>query len=444
MAEYKVGFVSLGCPKNLIDTEVMLKCLADEGYIITPDDTEADVVVINTCAFIESAKKEAIDNILDIAWLKENRGLRGIVVCGCLAERYGEEIMKELPEVDAVVGVGSIFDIAEAVKAVLNGEKFFSLKDKNSVRMGADRMVTTPEYTAYIKIAEGCDNRCTYCAIPSIRGRFRSRPIEDIVREAKELESLGVKELCVVAQDTTRYGLDLYGSYSLARLIAELTKETSIPWIRVLYCYPDKITDELIEQFKSNDRLVKYIDLPIQHISDSILKRMNRKGGRQAVISSIARLREAVPGITVRSTAIVGFPGETEEDFEDLCAFIKQVRFERFGAFAYSREEDTPAYDFEDQIDEQTKEDRYSIIMQTQAEIAQSLNEEKIGEVFTVLTEGYDPAVHAYYGRTEADAPDIDSKVYFESDKKLKEGSFVKVRITDSLEYDLYGVAENA
>ena len=442
MSQYKVGFVSLGCPKNLVDTEVMLRKLSDEGYIITPDETEADVVVINTCAFIESAKKEAIDNILDIAWLKENKSLKGIVVCGCLAERYGEEIMKEMPEVDAVVGVGSMSDISAAVEKALKGEKYFSAKDKNLSPLGGDRIVTTPDYAAYIKIAEGCDNRCTYCAIPYIRGRFRSRPMEDIIKEAKELEAIGVKELCVVAQDTTRYGLDIYGSYSLARLLREITAATQIPWIRVLYCYPDKITDELIEEFKNNERIVKYIDLPIQHVSENILLRMNRRGGRDAVLSAIKRLREGVPGITIRTTAIVGFPGETEEDFEELCSFIKEAKFDRFGAFAYSREEGTPAYDFPDQVDEQTKEDRYSVIMQTQAVISEELNEKKKGKLITVLTEGYDPVSSAYYGRSAADAPDIDGKVYFESHRKVKEGTFVKIRITDVLEYDLFGVEE--
>lgn len=442
MSQYKVGFVSLGCPKNLVDTEVMLRKLSDEGYIITPDETEADVVVINTCAFIESAKKEAIDNILDIAWLKENKSLKGIVVCGCLAERYGEEIMKEMPEVDAVVGVGSMSDISAAVEKALKGEKYFSAKDKNLSPLGGDRIVTTPDYAAYIKIAEGCDNRCTYCAIPYIRGRFRSRPMEDIIKEAKELEAIGVKELCVVAQDTTRYGLDIYGGYSLARLLREITAATQIPWIRVLYCYPDKITDELIEEFKNNERIVKYIDLPIQHVSENILLRMNRRGGRDAVLSAIKRLREGVPGITIRTTAIVGFPGETEEDFEELCSFIKEAKFDRFGAFAYSREEGTPAYDFPDQVDEQTKEDRYSVIMQTQADISEALNEKKKGKLITVLTEGYDPVSSAYYGRSAADAPDIDGKVYFESHRKVKEGTFVKIRITDVLEYDLFGVEE--
>lgn len=444
MSQYKVGFVSLGCPKNLVDTEVMLRKLSDEGYIITPDETEADVVVINTCAFIESAKKEAIDNILDIAWLKENKSLKGIVVCGCLAERYGEEIMKEMPEVDAVVGVGSMSDISAAVEKALKGEKYFSAKDKNLSPLGGDRIVTTPEYAAYIKIAEGCDNRCTYCAIPYIRGRFRSRPMEDIIREAKELEAIGVKELCVVAQDTTRYGLDIYGSYSLARLLREITAATQIPWIRVLYCYPDKITDELIEEFKNNERIVKYIDLPIQHVSENILLRMNRRGGRDAVLSAIKRLREGVPGITIRTTAIVGFPGETEEDFEELCSFIKEAKFDRFGAFAYSREEGTPAYDFPDQVDEQTKEDRYSVIMQTQADISEALNELKKGALVTVLTEGYDPVSSAYYGRSAADAPDIDGKVYFNSRRKIKEGTFVNVRITDVLDYDLFGTEERS
>lgn len=444
MSQYKVGFVSLGCPKNLVDTEVMLRKLSDKGYIITPDETEADVVVINTCAFIDSAKKEAIDNILDIAWLKENKSLKGIVVCGCLAERYGEEIMKEMPEVDAVVGVGSMSDISAAVEKALKGEKYFSAKDKNLSPLGGDRIVTTPDYAAYIKIAEGCDNRCTYCAIPYIRGRFRSRPMEDIIKEAKELEAIGVKELCVVAQDTTRYGLDIYGGYSLARLLREITAATQIPWIRVLYCYPDKITDELIEEFKNSERIVKYIDLPIQHVSENILLRMNRRGGRDAVLSAIKRLREGVPGITIRTTAIVGFPGETEEDFEELCSFIKEAKFDRFGAFAYSREEGTPAYDFPDQVDEQTKEDRYSVIMQTQADISEALNELKKGTLVTVLTEGYDPVSSAYYGRSAADAPDIDGKVYFNSRRKIKEGTFVNVRITDVLDYDLFGTEERS
>ncbi len=434
-----VGFVSLGCSKNLIDTEIMLKHLLDAGYYITADETEADVVIINTCAFIDSAKSEAIENILDIAWLKENRNLKGIVVTGCLAERFRDEIFAELPEVDALLGVGSIHEIVKAVDAAYQGEKFSLYLDKDTVALGGERVVTTPEYTAYLKIAEGCDNRCTYCAIPDIRGRFRSRPIEDLVAEAKNLESLGVKELNIIAQDTSRYGLDLYGEYALARLVKAITAETKIPWIRLMYCYPDKITDELCEEFRTNPRLCKYIDLPIQHIDDTVLRRMNRHGGRAVIEDAIRRLRDAVPAITIRSTAIVGFPGESEEQFGSLCEFVKTVGFDHFGAFKYSREEGTPAAAFEDQLDEEIKEDRYAILMQTQNAVVEAKNEQKIGSVYTVLCEGYDPVQKIYYGRRESDAPDIDAKVYFTSDISVSEGEFVKVLINEALEYDLVG-----
>lgn len=441
MSNIKVGFVSLGCPKNQIDTEIMLKHLCDAGYEITGDETEADVVIINTCAFIESAKKEAIENILDIAWLKQHRSLKGIVVSGCLAERYGEEIFKEMPEVDAVVGVGSIHEIVKAVDAAYNGKKLHSCLDKNTMPLGGDRIITTPEYTAYLKIAEGCDNRCTYCAIPDIRGVFRSRTIEDIVAEAKNLEAIGVKELNIVAQDTSRYGLDIYGEYSLAKLVKAITEETKIPWIRLLYCYPDKITDELCEEFKNNDRLVKYIDLPIQHISNKILKKMNRHGGREVIEDAIARLRKACPDITIRSTGIVGFPGETEEDFEEFCVFIKQIKFDHFGVFTYSAEEGTPAASFDDQVDEQTKLDRYDILMQTQNAVVEENNNRMIGKTVTVLVEGFDPVAEAYYGRREADAPEIDGKIYFTSRKRISDGKMIKVLIQEAVDYDLFGEA---
>ena len=343
----KVGFVSLGCPKNQLDTEVMLHEVASAGYEVTPEETEADVVIINTCGFIESAKKESIDNILDIAWLKKNRTLKAIIVTGCLAERYRESILEELPEVDAVLGVGSIHNIVEAIEAVTvnkkkgSKRKYTSFEDKETVRLGGDRILTTPEYTAYLKIAEGCDNRCAYCAIPAIRGKFRSRPMEDIVEEAKQLEALGVRELNIVAQDITRYGLDLYGEYSLAKLLRAITDATKIPWVRLLYCYPDKITDELVAEIRDNDRILKYIDLPIQHISDRMLKAMNRHGDGAMVRSVIKKLRAEIPGIVIRTTFIVGFPGETEEDFVELCEFVKEAKFEHLGVFPYSREEDT-------------------------------------------------------------------------------------------------------
>lgn len=442
MKKTTVCFVSLGCPKNQIDTEIMMHEVVSAGYEITAEDISADIVIVNTCAFIESAKKEAIDNILDVAWLKKNRNLKGIICCGCLAERYRDQIFTELPEVDAVVGTGSIHNIVKAIEEVESGRKYISCEKNELLRLGGDRVLTTPEYTAYIKIAEGCDNRCSYCAIPNIRGKFRSRMIEDIVDEAIDLEALGVKELILVAQDTTRYGIDIYGEYSLAKLIRALTDKTSIPWFRILYCYPDKITDELICEFKNNSRLLKYIDLPIQHISDNMLKSMNRHGDSNLVKSTIQRLRDNVPEIVIRTTAIVGFPGETEEDFKELCDYVEQTEFDRFGAFTYSREEDTAAFDFPNQTDEQTKQDRLDRIMSIQLDIHAKLNEAKIGKTVTVLCEGFDPIAQTYYGRTEADAPDIDGKIYFSSEKKVHEGDFISVRITDAIDYDLYGTAE--
>ncbi len=436
----KVGFVSLGCPKNQLDTEIMLHELYEDGYEIVAEEIDADVIVINTCGFIENAKQEAIDNIIDVAWLKKNRKLKAIVVTGCLAERYRDEIFKELPEVDAVIGVGSIHNICDAVKNAYEGKKYSSYEDKNTVKLGGERVLTTPEYYAYLKIAEGCDNRCAYCAIPDIRGKFRSRTIEDLVKEAKTLEELGVKELVIVAQDTTRYGLDIYGEYKLAQLIKEITKNTQIPWIRVLYCYPDKITDELIDEFKNNDRLCKYIDLPIQHISDKVLERMNRHGDGEMIKSTIKRLRDNVPGIVIRTTVIVGFPGESEEDFTELCEYIKTAQFDRLGAFTYSREEDTPAYSFDGQIDEQTKQDRYDIIMRTQGEISEALSEKMVGKTIEVLCEEYDPVSETYFGRSRADGPEIDGKVYFRASRgSVNDGEFVKVKITEAIDYDLVG-----
>ena len=441
----KIGFISLGCPTNQLDTEVMLHEILQAGYEITPEDIEADVIIVNTCAFIESAKKEAIDNILDVAWLKKNRHLKAIIVTGCLAERYGEEIFKELPEVDAVLGVGSIHNIVEAIEAVTSKkkkgshQKYFSHEDKDCVRLGGDRVLTTPDYTAYIKIAEGCDNRCAYCAIPSIRGKFRSRPMEDLIAEAKQLEALGVKELTVVAQDITRYGLDLYGKYSLAELLHKITEQTSIPWIRLLYCYPDKVTDELIAEIRDNPRILKYLDLPLQHISDHMLTAMNRHGDGRMIRQVLAKLRREIPDIVIRTTFIVGFPGETEEDFEELCSFVKEQRFDHAGVFPYSREEDTPAYDFPDQIDEQIKQDRMDHLMRLQMEINEELNREKIGKIVEVLCEDYDPVAEVHFGRSAADAPEIDGKVYFKAETRVAPGSMVRVKVRRVVDYDLYG-----
>ena len=437
----KVGFISLGCSKNLVDTEVMLYNLHSAGFEITPEESEAEIIVINTCGFIESAKREAIDNILDAAELKKFGKCRHIIVTGCLVERYREEVMNELPEIDALVGVGSLEKIADACRAVMNGEKYVAFDDKEKSKLGGDRIITTEPHTAYLKIAEGCDNLCTYCAIPLIRGRLRSRSIEDIVAEAQDLEKMGVKELNLIAQDTTRYGLDLYGEYKLAELVRKITEGTSIPWIRLLYCYPDKITDELIDELRENPRLVKYMDVPIQHISDKILARMNRHGDKETVKDALRRLREGVPGITLRTTAMVGFPGETEEDFVELCEFIKSEKFDRFGAFTFSAEEGTAAAEFDSQIDEQTKQDRYDIVMQTQLAVTDEKNAEKIGKTVTVLCDGYDTVAEIYYGRSEADAPDVDGKVYFKSKRKINTGAFIEVKITEALDYDLVGEA---
>lgn len=439
----KVGFISLGCSKNLVDTEVMLRRLHDAGFEITPDETEAEIIIVNTCGFIGSAKQESIDNILDVAKLREWGKCRHIIATGCLVERYGEEVMRELPEIDALVGVGSILDIVDSCRAVMRGEKYISLKDKNTSQLGGERILTTPEHTAYLKIAEGCDNKCTYCAIPLIRGRFRSRTIEDIVAEARDLEALGVKELNLIAQDTSRYGLDIYGEYSLAKLVREICKATDIPWIRLLYCYPDKITDELIDELRDNPRLVKYMDIPVQHISDRILTRMNRHGGKALIKQTVEKLRREVPGIVLRTTAMVGFPGETDEDFTELCEFIKTAKFDRFGAFTYSEEEGTAAAELDGKVDGQTAQDRYDILMQTQLTVTEELNAEKTGNTYTVLCEGFDTVAEVYYGRSYADAPDVDGRVYFTSRDKVMAGDFVEVKIIEALDYDLVGTKIN-
>ncbi len=435
----KVGFISLGCSKNLVDTEVMLYKLHSAGFEITPNEEEAEIIVVNTCGFIESAKRESIDNILDCAELKSWGKCKYIIATGCLVERYRDEIFNELPEVSAILGVGSLEDIAEACQAVMRGERYSSFRDKETSKLGGDRIITTEPHTAYLKIAEGCDNRCTYCAIPLIRGRLRSRPIEDIVSEAKDLEAMGVKEINLIAQDTTRYGLDLYGEYRLAELVQAITKETDIPWIRLLYCYPDKITDELIEELRTNERLLKYMDIPIQHISDSVLHRMNRHGDGATIRDAVKRLRESVPGIVLRTTAMVGFPGETVEDFTELCEFVKEARFDRFGAFTFSPEEGTAAAEMDSQIDEQTKQDRYDILMQTQLTVAEEKSAEKVGSTITVLCDGYDTVAEIYYGRSYADAPDVDGRVYFKSKRKISAGAFVEVKVTEALDYDLVG-----
>ncbi len=435
----KVGFVSLGCPKNLMNTERMLALLAAEGFEIVAEDVEADVMVINTCAFIESAKTEAIDSILDIAWLKEHHTLKGIVVAGCLPQRYGDEILKELPEVNCIIGTGSVEKICEAVRAAYHGTSYRSFDDIDTAPFGGERVVTTPEHFAYLQISEGCDNCCTYCVIPSIRGKFRSRPMSDLVEEATELAELGIKELCLIAQDTTRYGEDLYGTYALDSLIAELSQIEGIEWIRLLYCYPDRITDGLIEEIANNPKVVKYIDMPIQHINDDILKRMNRRSNKAQIMEVIQKLRSRVPGIILRSTVIVGFPGETAAQFEELRSFLKEIRFERLGVFSYSREEGTPAYDFPGQVSEKTKEKRNDILMEQQERIHNECNEAFLGQTLQVICEGYDQVSESFFGRSYADAYDIDGKIFFSASKNVREGQFVNVLITEVMDYDLVG-----
>ncbi len=438
MKKEKIGFVSLGCPKNLTDTEVMLSRLVEAGYEITPEETEADVIIINTCGFIESAKTEAIDNILDIAWLKKNAKLKKIIVCGCLVQRYGNQVAEQFPEVDGILSVGALSDIVSAVEDVLAGKRCINLKKPEELPLGGDRVVTTSQY-AYLKIAEGCDNRCSYCAIPAIRGRFRSREMDDIVNEAKVLEGLGASEIILVAQDTTRYGLDLYGKYSLAELIRKITDNTLSARIRVLYCYPDKITDELCREFRENDRLIKYIDIPIQHISDTILKRMNRHGGSEVVENAFAKLRSACPGIIIRTTVIVGFPGETDEDFCKLKEFVRRIKAERLGAFTYSAEEGTPAAEMEDQIPEEVKQSRYDELMALQSEIAEEINRSRIGKREIAVVEEYDPLSESYCCRSDAEAPEIDGKIYLTGVPKnsLSGGDMVDVTITEAIDSDL-------
>ena len=435
----KIGFVSLGCPKNQLDTEVMLSELNAAGYEITAEETEADVIILNTCGFIKDAKEEAIENILDIAWLKKNAKLKKLIVCGCLVQRYGKEILEQFPEVDAVLSVGAIHDIVDTVKRVVADERFAIMKAPEEAALGGDRIVTTPEYFAYMKIAEGCDNRCTYCAIPDIRGSFRSRPMEDLIAEAKDMEALGVRELILVAQDTTRYGFDLYGKYALDELIERICAETNIPWIRVLYCYPDKITDGLCRQFKENDRLVKYVDMPIQHINDAVLRRMNRHGGREVIEDAVKRLRLACPDIIIRTTVIVGFPGESGEQFEELLNYLGEAKFERLGAFTYSKEEGTPAEKLDGHLPEQKKKRRYDAVMKQQEKISSAVNQKRVGKREIAMVEGYDPVSDSYFCRTSKEAPEIDGKLYLVGAPKnaFVPGDKVDVIITEALDYDL-------
>ena len=435
----KVCMVSLGCPKNQVDAEQMLYSLENAGLEITSAEAEADAIIINTCGFIEQAKSEAIENILEAARYKKEGRCRAIIVTGCLAERYRDDVTEEIPEVDVCVGIGANKDIANIVKFALKGKKQNFYGEKTGLDLNLPRILGGPRYTAYIKIADGCDNCCTYCAIPKIRGRMRSRRIEDIVAEAKDLAKKGVKELIVVAQDTTAYGSDIYGAPALTALLKELVKINGIEWIRTLYTYPERITDELLSLIKDEPKLVRYLDIPIQHCNNGILKRMNRKSSKEGLTELIKHIREVIPDITIRTTLIVGFPGESESDFCELHQFVKDMRFDRLGCFAYSPEEETLAAGFDNQIDEQEKQDRLELIMQSQADISYGHNSARVGTTLKVLIEGYDDYIKCYFGRSAADAPDIDGKVFFTALRPLKIGDFATVRIIDTLEYDLLG-----
>lgn len=438
----KVGMISLGCPKNQVDAEVMLKKLVDAGYILVQEADKADVVIVNTCGFIEDAKKESIDAILEMADLKEDGLLSKIVVTGCLAQRYQDEVFAEIPEVDGVVGIGANADIVAVCDALFeNDENYSAFPDKQELPLNGGRVLTTPEYTAYLKIAEGCDNCCSYCAIPSIRGGFRSREMEDIIDEAKMLCEKGVKELIVVAQDTTKYGEDLYGELKLPELLGKLSEIENLQWIRLLYCYPDRITDELIEAIAENEKVCNYIDMPMQHADGKILEAMNRKGDKESLLALVGKIRARIPDVVLRSTFITGFPGEDEDAFTTLSEFVNEAKLDRVGCFAYSREEGTPAYDFDNQVEPEVAAERAEVIMNQQY----TISEEKLGacveKVFDVLVEGYDPYTDSYYGRTYMDAPDIDNNVIFTSGYRIDDGEIVPVEIFDKDDYSLIGEA---
>ena len=443
----KIGVVSLGCPKNLVDSETMLGLIHEENYEITNDPSEAEIIIVNTCGFIESAKEESINTILQMAEYKKSGSCKYIIVTGCLSQRYAEELFNELPEADAIAGVEVYDEIGSIIKRVMNGERFIMLERSKpdviytSKETFLPRILTTPSYTAYLKIAEGCDNCCSYCAIPKIRGPYRSKPMEQVLKEAKALAANGVKELIVVAQDTTRYGDDLPGSkLLLADLLKELNKIESLKWIRVMYCYPNNFTDELIETFASLDKVCKYVDLPLQHASNRLLASMNRYDTREEVETLLAKLRKRIPGIVIRTTFIVGFPGETDADFEELKEFVEQQRFENAGVFAYSQEEGTVAGAMPNQIPDEIKQERYHELMALQAQISEEIHKDTEGQTLEVLVEGIEEdGSGLHYGRSYREAPDIDGLVFIENPGDIKPGCFVKVNILQGFTYESVG-----
>lgn len=439
MISRKVGMISLGCPKNQVDGEALLAKLKKAGYEIVNNIEDSDVMIINTCGFIEQAKKEAIDTILEVAEYKNAGLISAIVVTGCLAERYQDEIIKEMPEVDAVLGIGANSDIVKTCDKALYGIVTTSFPNKCYLSINDERIISTPSHWAYLKIAEGCDNRCSYCAIPGIRGGFRSRTIESCVDEAKALAESGVKELILIAQDTTKYGQDLYGKYSLDILLKELVKIDGIEWIRLFYCYPQRITDSLINVIANEEKVCNYIDIPLQHSDKTVLKNMNRVGDGDDYRTLISKMRKAIPDLALRTTFMVGFPGETDEQFENLCKFTEDVKFDKMGCFTFSPEEDTPAYDMQNQIDDDVKIRRQEVLMNKQYSITEELNKQRIGRIYKVIIDTFDG--ERYVGRSYMDSPEIDSGIIFTCDNNLNIGDFVNVEITDYNGYDLIGEA---
>lgn len=435
----KVGMVSLGCPKNQMDAELMLAKLEAAGFTLTAESGLADVVIVNTCGFIEDAKREAIENILEFAQLKKEGQIKKLIVTGCLAQRYQQELCNELPECDAVLGLGANADIVSAVRDVLNDKTLTSFPPLSRWELDGDRVQTTPHFFAYLRIADGCDNRCAYCAIPLIRGNLRSRAMDTVIEEARTLAQNGVKELVLIAQDTTVYGVDREGKSQLAALLENLCAIDGIRWIRLMYCYSEHVTDDLLEVMAKQEKIVKYMDLPIQHASGKILRAMNRVGDKERLTAQINHIREMVPGIVLRTTVMTGFPGETEEDFEELCAFVKDMKFERLGCFAFSSEEGTPAALMADQIPDDVKEHRRDVVMELQSRLSAAYQEAQIGTEKQVLVEAFDKYAECWFGRTAADAPDIDGKVFFTAKGRVQPGEFVKVRITEAMDWDLVG-----
>lgn len=435
----KIALESLGCSKNLMDAEIMTGILKEKGYEFVEEFAEADIIIVNTCGFIRDAKQESIDTIVELSQLKEVGKLKYLIVTGCLAQRYADELLEEIPEIDAIVGTGNFMNISEIIDR-LESEK--NVTEIGNIEFAFDetlpRYVSTPEHMAYLKIGEGCSNHCTYCIIPKLRGKYRSRKIEDIVEEAKTLAAEGVKELVVIAQDTTRYGEDLYGEAKLAELLEELAGIEGIKWIRIMYSYPESITEKLIDVIAAHDNICSYFDMPIQHASNRVLKRMNRRTSKEDIRSKVEMIRSKIPDAVIRTTVIVGFPGETEEDLEELIEFMKEIKFDRLGAFAYSREEDTPADRMDGHMDEEIKEERRDRVMMVQQAISEEINQKREDKVFEVLIEE-EAEDGVYVGRTQGDAEEIDSVVYVNSDEELEIGSFVNVYITEAMEYDLIG-----